>query len=45
MEVELYLFELKCLLDESDIVGETKDSVEMDPSHAARIGNKNWCIH
>ena len=45
MEVEPYLFELEHLLGKSDIVGEIKNSVEMDPSRAARVGNNNWCIH
>ena len=45
MEVESYLFELEHLLGEFDIVGEIEDSVEMDPSHAAGVGNNNWCVH
>ena len=45
MEVEPYLFELEHLLGKCDIVGEIEDSVEMDPSRAARVGNNNWCIH
>ena len=45
MEVELYLFEPERSLGESDIVGETEDSVEMDPSHATRVGNNNWYVH
>ena len=45
MEVELYLFELERLLGKSDIVGDTEDSVEMDPSRATRVGNNNWYVH
>ena len=42
MEVEPYLLEPERLLCESDIVGEIEDSVEMDPSPAAWVGNDNW---
>ena len=45
MEVESYLFELERSLGESDIVGETEDSVEMDSSRATRVGNNNWYVH
>ena len=45
MEVEPYLFEPEHSLGESDIVGKTEDSVEMDPSHATRVGNNNWYVH
>ena len=45
IDVEPYLFEPERLLGESDIVGETEDSVEMDPSRAARVGNNNWYVH
>ena len=45
MEAEPYLFEPEHSLGESDIVGEIEDSVEMDPSRAARVGNNNWCVH
>ena len=45
MEVEPYLFEPKHSLGESDIVGETEDSVEMDPSRATRVGNNNWYVY
>ena len=45
MEVEPYLFEPEHLLGESDIVSETDDSVEMDPSRATRVGNNNWYVH
>ena len=45
VEVEPYLFEPKCTLGKSDIVGKTEDSVEMDPSRAARVGNNIWCVH
>ena len=45
MEVEPYLFEPERSLGESDIVGETEDSVEMDPSCATRVGNNNWYVH
>ena len=42
MEVEPYLFELEHSLGESDIVGETEDSVEMDPSRDTWVG---WYVH
>ena len=45
MEVEPNHFGPERLLDKSDIVGEIEDLVEMDPSHAARVGNDNWCVH
>ena len=45
MEVEPYLFEPECSLDESDSVGKVEDSVEMDPSRAVQVGNDNWCVH
>ena len=43
MEVEPYPFEPE--KGESDIVGEIEDSVEMDISHATRVGNNNWYIY
>ena len=45
MDVEPYLFEPEHSLGKSDIVGETEDSVEMDPSRATRVGNNNWYVH
>ena len=45
MEVEPYLFEPEHSLGKSDIVDNIEDSVEMDPSCAAWVGNDILCVH